>query len=68
MKIKTLQFNNGGKFEPKVFDDYLREFGIQQQTSALYTSQQYGIAKQTIKTIMECAKRIICAQGLDLDF
>ncbi len=29
MKIKTLQFNNGGKFVSKKFDDFLHECGIQ---------------------------------------
>ncbi len=37
MKIKTLRFDNGGKFVSKKFDDLLRECEIQQQTSAPYT-------------------------------
>jgi transposase InsO family protein len=40
MKIKTLQSDNGGEFVSKKFDDFLRECGIQGQTSAPYTPQQ----------------------------
>jgi hypothetical protein len=37
MKIKTLQFDNGGEFVFKKFDNFLHERGIQRQTSAPYT-------------------------------
>jgi hypothetical protein len=38
MKIKTLRSNKGVEFVSKKFDNFLHECGIQQQTSALYTS------------------------------
>jgi transposase InsO family protein len=52
----------------KKIDDFLRECGIQRQTSAPYTPQQNGVVKRANRTIMECVKNIICAQGLDLEF
>ncbi len=68
MKIKTLQSNNGGKFVSKKFDDFLHECGIEHQTSAPYTPQQNGVAERANRTIMECTRSMICAQGLDLEF
>jgi len=68
MKIKTLRSNNEGNFVSKKFDDFLRECGIKRQTNAPYTPQQNGVAEQANKTIMECARSMIHAQGLDLEF
>jgi hypothetical protein len=52
----------------KKFDNFLRECGIQRQTSAPYTPQQNVVPKQTNRTIMECVRNMIRAQGLDLEF
>ncbi len=48
MKIKTLQSDNGGEFVSKNFDEFLRECGIQRQTSALYTPQQMELQNKPI--------------------
>jgi hypothetical protein len=42
MKIKTLRSNNKGKFVSKIFYYFLRECGIQLQTSALYTQKKWS--------------------------
>ncbi len=68
MKIKTLRFDNGGEFVPKKFDNLLHECGIQRQISALYTPQENGVAERANRTIMECARNMIHARGLDLEF
>ncbi len=47
---------------------FLRECGIQRQTSAPYTPQQDGVAEWVNRTIMKCARSMIRAQGLDLEF
>jgi hypothetical protein len=52
----------------KKFDDFLYKCGIQRQTNALYTPQQNGVAELANRTIMECARSMIRAQGLDLKF
>jgi hypothetical protein len=57
MKIKTLRSDNGGEFVSRKFDDFLHECGIERQTSAPFNV-----------TIMECARSMIRAQGLDLEF
>ncbi len=68
MKIKTLQFDNGGEFVSKKFDDFLHECGIERQTSAPYTPQQNGVTERTNRTMMECARSMIRAQGVELEF
>jgi hypothetical protein len=66
--IKVLRSNNGREFVSKKFDKFLTECGIQQQTNAPYSPQQNGVAKHANRTIMECARNMILAQGLELEF
>ncbi len=68
MKIKTLRSDNGGEFVSKKFDNFLHECGIQRQTNAPYTPQQNGVTERANRTILECARNMIRAQGLDLEF
>ncbi len=67
-KIKMLRFNNKGEFVSKKFDAFIAECGIQQQTSAPYSPQQNGVVEHANRTIMECMKNMILAQGLELEF
>ncbi len=67
-KIKVLRSDNGGEFVSKKFDAFLVECGIQRQTSAPYSPQQNGVAERANRTIMECARSMILAQGLGLEF
>jgi transposase InsO family protein len=68
MKIKTFWSDNGREFVSEKFDNFLHECGIQRQTSAPYTPQQNGIVDWANRTIMECARSMIHAQGLDLEY
>ncbi len=52
----------------KKFDVFLAKCGIQRQTSAPYSPQQNGVAEHANKTIMECARSMVLAQGLKLEF
>jgi len=52
----------------KKFDAFLAKCGIQQQTSAPYSPQQNGVAEHANRTIRECARSMILAQGLELEF
>jgi len=67
-KIKVLRSDNGGEFVSKKFDAFLTECGIQRQTSAPYSPQQNGVAERANRTIMECVRSMILAQGLELEF
>jgi hypothetical protein len=62
-KIKVLHSDNGGEFVA-----FLVECGIQRQTNAPYSPQQNGVAERANRTIMECARSMILAQGLELAF
>ncbi len=52
----------------KKFDAFLAECEIQRHTSAPYSPQQNGVAERANRTIMECARSMILAQGLGLEF
>ncbi len=67
-KIKLLRSDNKGEFVSKKFDAFLVECGIQRQTSVPYSPQQNGVAKRANRTIMECARSMILAQGLEFEF
>ncbi len=67
-KIKVLRSNNGGEFVCKKFDAFLAECGIQRQTSEPYSPQQNAVAERANRTIMECARSMILAQRLELEF
>ncbi len=67
-KIKVLQFDNKGEFVSKKFDAFFAKCGIQRQTSVPYSPQQNGVAEHANKTIMECARNMILAQRLELEF
>jgi len=67
-KIKVLRSDNGGEFVSKKFHTFLAECRIQQQTSAPYSPQKNNVAKRANITIMECARSMILAQGLELQF
>ncbi len=66
-KIKMLQFNNRGEYVSKKFDAILTKCGIQWQTSAPYSPQQNVVVERANKTIMECARSMILAQGLEFE-
>ncbi len=67
-KIKMLRSDNGGEFVSKKFDAFIVECGIQQQTSVPYSPQQNGVVERANRTIMECARSMILAQGLEPKF
>ncbi len=67
-KIKVLRSNNKGEFVSKKFNAFLMKCGIQRQTSVAYSPQQNGVAEHASRTIMECARSMILAQGLELEF
>jgi len=51
----------------KAFEAFMREYGIQHQTSTPYTPQQNGVAERANRTLMEMARVMLHAQGLPYD-
>jgi len=64
----VLRSDNEGEFVSKKLDAFLAKCGIQRQTSSPYSPQQNSVAECANRTIMECARSMILAQGLELEF
>ena len=67
-KIKIFRTDNGTEYLSKAFQNFLKEHGIQHQTTIPYTPQQNGVAERANRTIVECARTMIHAQGLGKEF
>jgi hypothetical protein len=67
-KIKVFRSDNGGEFISKGFRRFLKDHGIQRQTSTPYTPEQNGVAERANRTIVEMARSMIHAQHLKLEF
>jgi hypothetical protein len=63
-KIKHLRSDNGGEYISKEFNDWLKQNGIIQQTSAPYTPEQNGLAERNNRTIVEKARCMLRMRNL----
>jgi len=63
-KIKTFRSDNGGEYISKPFKRFLKDHGIEKQTSTPYTPQQNGVAERANRTIVEMARSMLHAQKL----
>lgn len=60
--------DDGGQFVSKAFHHFLKDHGIEKQTSIPYTPQQYGITKHANCTTVEIARSMFHTQNLDKSF
>jgi len=67
-KMKAFRTDNGSEYLSKAFQNFLKQYGIQHQTTTPYTPQQNGVAERANRTIVECARTMIYAQGLGKEF
>jgi hypothetical protein len=67
-RIKTLRGDNGGEYVSHTFNDYLKSNGIHHQTSVPYTPEQNGVAERANRTIVERARSMLHAQGMEREF
>src|SRR5262245_20761855 len=67
-RLKTLQTHNGGEDISTAFKRYLAEYGISAQTTAPYTPEQNGVSERMNRTLVECARTMLHANGLDYKF
>jgi hypothetical protein len=65
--IKCVRSDNGSEYLG-AFARELQQYGIIHQTSAPYTPQQNGVAERTNRTLLECARSMVHAQGLGQEF
>jgi hypothetical protein len=63
--IQMLRSDNGGEYTSKVFNEWLSDDGVRRQLSAPYTQQQNGVSERYNRTLVECARTLIIAAGLD---
>lgn len=68
LKIKKLRTDNGREYVNKQFQMFLREHGIEHQTTVPYSPQQNGVAERANRTIMEAARCMLQDAGMDKRF
>lgn len=67
-KIKKFRTDNGGEYVGASFQKFLKERGIQHQTTNSYCPEQNGRAERLNRTIIERAKCLLFDAGLKNDF
>jgi transposase InsO family protein len=64
-KIKTFRSDNGKKFVSKPFNQFLKDHGVEKQTSTPYTPHHIGVAERMNRTIVEMIRSVLHAQYLN---
>ena len=67
-QIKILRSDQGGEYVNRNFQQYLRQNGIQHQTTAPYTPQQNGVAERFNRTVVEMGRTMLHTANLPYDF
>ena len=67
-KVKVLRSDNGGEYCSKTFQDYLKEHGIQHQTTVPYNPEQNGTAERMNRTLLESARSMMFHAGMPKEF
>jgi transposase InsO family protein len=63
-KIKRLRSDRGGKFFPKVFDDFYAEHGIIHERMPPYSPESNGIAERKNRTLTDLVNAMLDTCGL----
>lgn len=63
--IKVLRSDNGTEFVNKQLSEFYADLGIKQQTTVPYTPEQNGTVERENRTIVEAARTLLHAHGLD---
>uniref|UniRef100_A0A034WSQ9 Retrovirus-related Pol polyprotein from transposon TNT 1-94 n=1 Tax=Bactrocera dorsalis TaxID=27457 RepID=A0A034WSQ9_BACDO len=58
-KIKVLRSDNGREYINKRFDDFLKQQGVTRQLTVPYIPQQYGVAEQVNRTLVEMTRSLL---------
>ena len=67
-KMKKVRNDKGGEYLSKMFDDYLKERGTQDERTVPYTPEQNGIAERMNRTLMEKVRSMLYHSKLPLRF
>lgn len=67
-KIGTLRSDRGGEYTSEEFENYLESKGIHHELSVAHSPQQNGVAERANRTLVECARTLLCHAGLPKSF
>jgi transposase InsO family protein len=67
-RIKSFRSDRGGEYNSNAFTKFLELHGIAHQQSPAYTPEHNGVAERANRTLMEMARSMIYAAGLDLSY
>ena len=67
-RIKTLRTDGGGEYTSNQFIQVLAQYGIARQQTPPYTPEHNGVAERANRTLMEMARSMLYASGLDQSF
>jgi transposase InsO family protein len=62
-KIKTLRIDNGTEYVNRVFQNWLKENGIKDQTTVPYSPEHNGVAERVKWTVVEKARSMLQDAG-----
>ena len=62
--INTIRTDNGGEYNGKDLEVWLKEKGIKHETSVPRTPEQNGVAERLNRTILECSRSILHSSNL----
>ena len=68
VKIKALRADRGGEYLSQEFIHYLKQYGIQSESTAAYSPQQNGVAERLNRTLVEAARSMMHQSGLSYSF
>ncbi len=66
--ISILRSDNGGEYLSKNFENYLKENGIESQTSTAYTPQQNGVAERMNRTLQDSMRSMLMEAKLSKQY
>jgi hypothetical protein len=64
-QMREIRTDRGGEFVNRELSTYLAEHGIRHNLTAPYSPQQNGVAERANRTIMEAARSMLHARGVD---
>ena len=67
-KIKTLRSDNGGEYTSKVFEDYLKKYGIRHECTVSKTPEQNGVAERKNRMFVETVRAMLSDSKLPKKF
>ena len=67
-KVKKVRSDGGGEYCSKVFDDFLKERGTQDERTIPYSPQQNGTAERMNRTLMDKVRSMLYHSNLPLHF